>query len=133
MPVTPLPVDQFIMTKSISSSCETSDFDPNNGVRLVSGLNNRSQCLPSYLKFCYSFKELKLSVPLSNPEHTPKHNTDNLGKLFVTLFAGSHSSTGTSNKPCTRTRASARNKTSTTGLFFGFETILYRDRCATAL
>ena len=87
MPVTSLPVDQLIMTKFASSSCETSDFDPNSGIRLVSGLNNMSRCLPSYLKFCYSFKELKFSVPLSNPEHTPAYNTDNMGKLFVTLFA----------------------------------------------
>jgi hypothetical protein len=87
MPVTSLPVDQLIMTKFASSTCETSDFDPNGGNRLVSGLSNMSRCLPSYLKFCYSFKELKLSVPLSNSEHTPlTANTDNKGHLFVTVF-----------------------------------------------
>ena len=86
MPVTSLPVDQFIMTKFASSSCETSDFDPKSGIRLVSGLNNMSRCLPSYLKFCHSFKELKLSVPLSNPEHTPTANTVN-GKKLGTVFA----------------------------------------------
>ena len=39
----------------------------------------------------------------------PKPNTVNMGKLFVTLFAGSQPSTGTSNQPGTRTRSSTRN------------------------
>jgi hypothetical protein len=85
MPVTSLPVDQLILKKFASSSCETSDFDPNSGIRLVSGLNNMPRCLPSYLKFCYSFKELKHSVPLSNPEHTPTANTNNAGPMCGNL------------------------------------------------
>jgi hypothetical protein len=32
-------------------------------------------------------RTLNLFVPLSNPEHTPTANTDNKGKLFVTVFA----------------------------------------------
>jgi hypothetical protein len=48
-------------------------------------------------------------------------NTDNMGKLFVTLFAGSQPSTGTINQPGIRTRSSARNKVTESGLFSGFD------------
>ena len=58
---------------------------------------------------------------------------DGWGNKLVTVFSGSQSFTGTSNQPCILTRAITRNKASASGLISGFETILYRDRFATAL
>ena len=46
-----------------------------------------------------------------------------MGKLFVTLFADSQPSTGTSNQPGTRTRSSACKLNHSTRQLSGFETI----------
>jgi len=57
----------------------------------------------------------------------PKHNTDNMGKLFVTLFAFTLHSRQICNGCCTRTRSSARNNALCTVITYWLRSTLYRD------
>jgi hypothetical protein len=76
--------------------------------------------IPFYLKYEVRVLDCKF-------KNVTLYNTDNMGKLFVTLFAFTLHPRQICNGCCTRTRTSARNNALCIVITYWLRSTLYRD------